>query len=334
MSDKLFSIGKAISEIVVRGDLTGVERMVHFELEREAESSLNDYKWMRGANARDIGLNVPIELFTRQLVAGGSPLVGVQTFGVSNLLTWSACLRAGASVLTGLRGNTTLWSIGQLPVPTWLPEIGASISSDPTFLGYNVSPKRISGLLTVSRQLLVQQPGPELDRILINDIPRQLASYLDQVALYGGGSAANQPTGLINVPGVSQGVAIDAADPHSSFCALEAQVEAANVDMTNYGVIVSPATRQTLRTTPSFTGGSLTTWSEIRNGQSSPEITDGRCFAGCWNNMTFCLWGRGIELLIDSVTLALNNQIKIQANLLCDVGVRYPAAFAVTAAVT
>jgi hypothetical protein len=92
--------------------------------------------------------------------------------------------------------------------------------------------------------------------------------------------------------------------------------------------------RKILRTTPSFPGGSLTTWSEIRGGQSSPEITDGRAFAGCWNNMTFCIWGRCVELLIDSVTLALNNQVKIYANLLCDVGVRYPAAFAVTAPVT
>jgi hypothetical protein len=124
------------------------------------------------------------------------------------------------------------------------------------------------------------------------------------------------------------------SDLHGSFCDLESTIEAANVSMDSYGVLVSPGVRKILRTTPSFTGGSLTTWSEIRGGQSSPEITDGRCFAGCWNNMTFCLWGRGIELLIDSVTLALNNQIKIHANLLCDVGVRYPAAFAVTAAVT
>jgi hypothetical protein len=49
--------------------------------------------------------------------------------------------------------------------------------------------------------------------------------------------------------------------------------------------------------------------------------------------MTFCLWGRGVELLIDSVTMALTGQIKIYANLLADVGVRYPGAFAVTAAV-
>jgi hypothetical protein len=63
-------------------------------------------------------------------------------------------------------------------------------------------------------------------------------------------------------------------------------------------------------------------------------VTDGKAFAGCWNNLTFCLWGRGVELLIDAVTLALNNQIKTYANLLCDVGVRYPNAFAVTAVVT
>jgi hypothetical protein len=145
--------------------------------------------------------------------------------------------------------------------------------------------------------------------------------------------AINRPDSS-TCPGVAQAVAIDPANLHPSFCAVEAQVEAANVDMTNYGVIVSPQTRELLRTTPSFPGGSLTTWSELRNPQSSPEVTGGRTFAGCWNNMTFCLWGRGVELLIDAVTLALNNQIKIYATLLADVGVRYPGTFAVTAPVT
>jgi hypothetical protein len=229
MSDKLFSLGKGIREIVESGALTGVERTVHFELEREAESSLNDFKWMRGQNARDIGLNVPVELFLRQVTVPGFP-IGIETFGVSNLLTWSACARAGAGFLTGLRGNATLWSIGALPVPQWLPEIGMAAPSDPTFLGYSVSPKRITGVLIVSRQLLVQQSGPELDKILINDLSRQLASYLDQVALYGTGPTGNQPTGLLNVPGVAQDVAIDPANLHPSFCGVEAQIEAADVD--------------------------------------------------------------------------------------------------------
>jgi hypothetical protein len=189
-------------------------------------------------------------------------------------------------------------------------------------------------MLVVSRQLLVQQTGPELDRILIGDISRQLASYLDQCALYGTGAAGNQPLGLINVAGVHQGVAIDSANLHPSFCAVEELVETANVSMDSYGVIVSPGCKQILRSTPSFPGGSITTWAEIRGGQSSPEVADGRAFAGCWSNMTFCLWGRGVELLIDQVTAALTGQVKIYASLLADVGVRYPASFAVTAAVT
>lgn len=64
------------------------------------------------------------------------------------------------------------------------------------------------------------------------------------------------------------------------------------------------------------------------------EIVDRRASAGCWNNMTFSIWGPGVELTIDPLYLALNNQVKMYANLLCDVGVRYPAAFAVTAPVT
>jgi hypothetical protein len=217
----------------------------------------------------------------------------------------------GSGLFTGVMGRDGRWTIliGQLAVPQRSPELGMATPSDPVFAGYSVSPKRISGMRVVSRQLLVQT-GPELDRILINDISRQLASYLDQSALYGG-PAAHQPTGLINVPGVPQGVAMNATDLHGSFCAVEEQIEAANASMDSYSVIVSPGVRKILRSTPSFTNGSITTWAEIRGAQSSPEVTDAKAFAGCWNNMTFCLWGRGVELLIDAVTMALTGQVKI-----------------------
>jgi hypothetical protein len=50
--------------------------------------------------------------------------------------------------------------------------------------------------------------------------------------------------------------------------------------------------------------------------------------------MTFCLWGRGIEIRVDQYSMALTGQVKLYASLLADVGVRYPGAFAVTAPVT
>lgn len=145
---------------------------------------------------------------------------------------------------------------------------------------------------------------------------------------------ANQPLGLINVAGVHQGFAIDPANLHPSFCAIEKLVEDANVDMTSYGVLTSTDSKRILNSNPAFAGGSDSVWEKVRNPISSPEITDDRCFAGCWNNMTFCLWGRGVEILVDQVTAALAGQVKIHASLLGDVDVRYPGAFAVTAPVT
>jgi len=115
---------------------------------------------------------------------------------------------------------------------------------------------------------------------------------------------------------------------------LESTIEAANVDMGAYGVLTSPGTKKILRTTPSFTGGWITTRAELTNPRSSPEVTDNRCFASCWNNPTFCLCGRGIEVLVDPFSLSQNNQVKLMASLLCDVGVRYANPFVVTAAVT
>jgi hypothetical protein len=72
---------------------------------------------------------------------------------------------------------------------------------------------------------------------------------------------------------------------------------------------------------------------KLRNPISSPEVTDAKAFAGCWNNMTFAIWGRGVEILVDQYSLALTGQDKLYASLLADVGVRYPGAFAVTAPV-
>ena len=97
------------------------------------------------------------------------------------------------------------------------------------------------------------------------------------------------------MPGVNQAFPIKVSDPHGSFCDLESTIEAANVSMDSYGVLVSPGVRKILRTTPSFPDGSIATWAEICGALGSPEITDGRCFTGCWNNLTFCLWGLGID---------------------------------------
>ena len=227
MSDKSpFSLSRAIAETLASGNpTTGFERSEHFRLAREAEENkfLEAYRF---GNPRDRALYVPLEVFvgaTRDLAtspsSAGGALIGLITAGESPLRNWSACLKAGALMLTGLRENVTLWEISPLQVPQWLPEIGQITPSDPGFAGPQLKPTRISSETIVSRQLLVQQADDTLSRILVNDLSRQLGSFLDQSALFGAGAASNQPTGLVSTTGV---VALTLTADLPSFAAAEA----------------------------------------------------------------------------------------------------------------
>jgi hypothetical protein len=229
-------------------------------------------------------------------------------------------------MVTGLRENATLWEVAPLPVPQWLPEVGMVTPSDPGFSGPQLKPVRISAETIVSRQLLIQQSDDTLSRILVNDLSRQLGNYLDQAALYGQGSAANQPQGLTTTTGV-QALTFAGPDYNTAFATAEEQIENVNIDMVSYGELVSPATKHKLRTTASFTGGGSSVWEKLTRPQSTPEVKDNNVFVGCFSLMTFLFWGRGVEVLINPYTLADLNKVKIDATLLCNVGIRYPSAF-------
>ena len=70
----------------------------------------------------------------------------------------------------------------------------------------------------------------------------------------------------------------------------------------------------------------LPVWEEVRNPQSSPEIIDNRSFASAWNNMAFCIWTKGAEVLVDPYSHSLSGQVRLVCTLLADVTVRYENA--------
>jgi hypothetical protein len=113
---------------------------------------------------------------------------------------------------------------------------------------------------------------------------------------------------------------LDPAHLHTSFCAVEAQIEAANVSVDSYGVIDSPDTRNP----------KLHKWINSDLGRDPLRSKLARSYPRksvrrMLEQHNVLLVGSRRRTLIDAVTLALNNQVKIYANLLCDVAVRYPA---------
>jgi len=127
-------------------------------------------------------------------------------------------------------------------------------------------------MINISKQLLLQQASPDLDKILVSDLSRELGIFLDQACLYGSGSANYQPQGLAGLAGV-QAITIDPANLHSSFCMAEKLIADCNVAMDFYAVLCSIDAKRILNSTAAFVGGGDSVWEKLRNPQSCPEIT-------------------------------------------------------------
>lgn len=268
-------------------------------------------------------LYVPLSVVQRDLSVTGGPaagasLLGIRTFGRSDLATWSAVIDSGAILATGLKDNVTFWQISTLPLPTWNSEFGMQVPVDPVFTGFPTTPKRIAAITKVSRQLLIQ--SPDLEEMLRADFARQLGSLVDQVCLLGQGSSANQPTGVAATAGVHS----LATNTYADFVHAERLIGDANISLDSYAVITSPAGKEILQTKQVVTGYPVFVWQLLRNPKSSAQVSDNKAYCGAWAMLTIAIWG-ALEIHIDPFTYADTN------NLWVDVAVRLPAAFAVTA---
>ena len=329
MSDKVqppYNLTRALAQTLEHGVPTsGYEREFHFEVFR----ALSDSAVMRGRmmpGGKFQTLYAPLSVIHRDLSVTGGPsvggvLVGLKTFGRSDLASWSAVIDSGALLLTGLRENATLWQISTLPAPTWNTEFGMQVTTDPVFTGFNISPKRIAALTIISRQLLAQ--SPDLDPMLRADFARQLGSLVDQVCLLGTGSGG-QPTGIAATAGVNQITGM----MYDNFAHAERLVGDQRVALDSYAVITNSATRETLATTPILAGYPVFIWDRLTNPKANMEVTDGKVYCGAWNMLTIALWG-ALEIHVDPFIYASTNQIRLFANLWVDVAVRLPAAFCV-----
>jgi hypothetical protein len=133
MAEKIYSLSRAIADVLNRGVPTGVEAEYHFEEMRQREK-MPALNFLAGAKGRGQVLHVPLGMLRRDVgvgESGGASLVGQRLERVSDLLSWSSCVAAGAQLLTGLRENVGLARTSKLVEPEWIVEIGFSPVIDP-----------------------------------------------------------------------------------------------------------------------------------------------------------------------------------------------------------
>jgi HK97 family phage major capsid protein len=152
------------------------------------------------------GVFVPNDIFQRDLTMGsstaGGNLVGTQHLGnefVDALRANMVLPGLGARFMTGLKGKIAIPALNAKTTVAFVAENNAPTEGAPTFRQITMEPRSVSGYVDMSR-LLLQNSDPSVEGIIRNDLIRQIAAKIEEVAIKGGGS--NEPTGILGTTGI------------------------------------------------------------------------------------------------------------------------------------
>lgn len=225
---------------------------VEAEDEKEEKSKSNTTKISRDLNMKNSNYSL-IEEIRNSVKTGeqivldraytvqseGEDLVQTDVFNILEPLRAKlALVEAGAHFMDNLKGDV------QLPIMTagnvaWATETGNASDAAGSFSNIVMSPKRLTGYVEVSLQLL-QQDTVGAEEAIRNDLINAIAQKIESTVLGDAAGSATQPAGL------AYNVSATTVTDYADLTALEAGLEEDNVygDMT---FVVSPAAKAALR---------------------------------------------------------------------------------------
>lgn len=223
---------------------------------------------------------------------------------------------AGANFMTGLVGNVSIPTYSGSTVG-WAGEVDAAKDGAGTFGEVELSPKRLTAYVDISKQFLIQD-SVSAEALLRKDIVDALSNKLEATILGAVAGDATKPAGLF------AGVTADtAAITFADILKMEQTLEEKNVGG-NIKFIASPAAKAVLRTTA--VGGTKSDLRMLMEGNEidgiSTLVTNGMTSKGLilgnFNDLVIGQWG-GIDLTVDPYTQAANGKIRLVVNAYFDV---------------
>lgn len=299
------------------------------------------------------GFFVPLGVLARDFNAGTASQAGnlvegsIDAARVADPLRNAAMLaRLGATFLTGLKSTLSLPRFESATDAAWKDEIEAATAlTESTVMGV-LTPKRVPVIMVMSRQALLQAT-PALDVTIARHLTKTILEKVEHGALNGDGTS-NSPVGLRSTSGIGSvvGGTNGAQLTYAHLADLENKPALADAEETEYaGFAVNAATRRWLRTQPRGsglpyvwdggerpllgyrTGVSRTLPSDLTKGTSS-GVCSTLCYSSDWRELVIGIYGGGVDILLDRVTLADQGKVRIVASVEVGVGVNLPGAFA------
>lgn len=306
-----FSLVKAINDVVNNRNIN--------------EDALNVIE-MGATEMRKSGLSysgqiqLPVEergdAVAATVATDGKEIVATDKLNILEPLRGKSILaEAGATFLTGLVGNI---SIPNYTGSTcgWKGELEAADNGKGTFGSVELSPKRLTAYIDISKQFLTQD-SVGAEEMLRADIVNSLVAKLEQTIFGDAAGDTTKPAGIFNEAEV-------VAPSYQGVCAAEAAV-------TDYSgekrFVMSPTAKSAFKqATISGTKSDLRLLLEDGEvdgypvSDSSNVVAGGYAF-GDFSELVVGQWG-GIDIVVDPYTLATKNAIRLVINAYFDAKVR------------
>ena len=235
------------------------------------------------------------------------------------LMDKSILAEAGATFLTGLVGN--------ISIPTytgstcgWKGELEAADNGKGTFSSVELSPKRLTAYIDISKQFLAQD-SVGAEEMLRADIVNALVAKLEST-IFGDAAGDNtKPAGIFNSAEV-------VAPSYQAVCEAEAAVKDYSGEKR---FVMGPSAKSAFKQA-TISGAKSDLRLLLEDGEvdgypvsdSSNVVAGGYAF-GDFGELVVAQWG-GIDIVVDPYTLATKNAIRLVINAYFDAKVRRDGA--------
>lgn len=271
-------------------------------------------------------IQLPLETRALTVADEGGDVVAVDMFNlVERLREESTLSKLGVTFMSGLVGNIQFPKMGALNQgATWEGEVTPTADSAVQIDSVKIEPLRLSIVLPISKQLLMQSNNIGLENHLRNEIVNAISEKIEATYFGKMAKTATSPAGLF-----APGATVTACEKFEDLCALEAKLEENHVK--NYQYVVSPRAKSAMRAMPKSakTNELVLQNNEVdgRTAVTSTYLDDKNFVIGQFkDNTKVCFWGPGLDLLVDNVTLSHEGKTRLVANVYVSYVNIYPEA--------
>lgn len=248
--------------------------------------------------------------------------------------------KAGATFLTGLRGNVTIPRQSAAATAYWLANEATAITESQMTLGQlTLSPKTVGAYTEISRMMLLQS-NPAADMLVMQDLAKVVALAVDQAAINGSGTSG-QPLGIVGTAGI--GSVTGTSLGNAGIIEFQTDIASANADISaeSFSYITTPAVAGLLSQRQRFASTDSPLWSgNLAEGRlggcrafTSAQIPAASMLAGDFSQLIVGEWSV-LELQINPFANFQAGIVGVRAMYSVDIGVRVPGAFSYATSIT